>query len=127
MEEWKNGRMEGQAHRAALQKEAERLLDTPRSGLDEKVRKPLWKQRDHLFTFLDYPDVDATNKLAERLRLAVISRKVSCGNKTPNGARIFEVPATLAATCAQRMESFAELVAEVALLKQRTLNSYQAS
>jgi hypothetical protein len=26
----------------------------------------LFKQRDHLFTFLDHPEVDATNNLAER-------------------------------------------------------------
>ena len=45
-----------------------------------------------LFTFLDHPEVDATNNLAERLpRPAVISRKLACGNKTEAGARTWEI------------------------------------
>jgi transposase len=51
------------------------------------VRNRLNKQRDHLFTFLAYDGVDATNSLAERqLRPAVIAQ-VSCSNKTQKGAR----------------------------------------
>ncbi len=97
--------------RAALEEQAERLLSTPRPGLEEKVRKRLWKQRDHLFTFLDHPEVDATNNLAERqLRPAVIARKVSCGNKTEQGAKVWQILTSLAATCGQRHESFAKLI-----------------
>lgn len=103
--------------RAALETQAQRLLGTPRPGLEEKVRMRLFKQRDHLFTFLDHPEVDATNNLAERqLRPAVIARKVSCGNKTARGARTWEILASLAATCSQRGESFAQLVSRAALL-----------
>jgi transposase len=105
------------ALRAALEGQAQRLLSTPRSGLEEKVRMRLFKQQDHLFTFLDHPEVEATNNLAERqLRPAVIARKVSCGNKTPRGARTFEVLASLAATCAQQGESFANMVRKAAVL-----------
>jgi hypothetical protein len=78
--------------RQALEANADRLLGPPRTeahaGADtapaeEKLRRRLRKQRDHLFTFLDHEAVDATNNLAERqLRPAVISRKLSCGNKT---------------------------------------------
>ena len=101
--------------RRALEEHAQLLLSTPRPGLEEKVRKRLWKQRDHLFTFLDHPEVDATNNLAERqLRPAVIARKVSCGNKTQSGARTWEILASLAATCGQRAESFAKLVSQAA-------------
>lgn len=104
-------------HRNALQQRAEQLLSTPRPGLEEKVRLRLYKQRDHLFTFLDHPQVDATNNLAERqLRPAVIARKLSCGNKTSRGARTWEVLASLAATCAQRGESFAKMIGQAALL-----------
>ena len=62
---------------------ADELLATPRRDpREEHVRRRLAKQRDHLFTFLDHPDVPATNNLAERqLRPAVIARKLSCGNK----------------------------------------------
>jgi len=40
-------------------------LATP-DNLEEKVRRRLEKQQDHLFTFLDVEEVDATNNLAER-------------------------------------------------------------
>jgi hypothetical protein len=61
--------------------------------------------------------VEATNNLAERqLRPAVIARKLSCGNKTSRGARTWEILASLAATCAQRGESFAKMVSQVAVL-----------
>jgi transposase len=103
--------------RAALERKAQELLSVPRPGLEEKVRLRLYKQRDHLFTFLDHPEVEATNNLAERqLRPAVIARKLSCGNKTNQGARTWEILASLAATCAQRGESFANLVSQAALL-----------
>jgi transposase len=103
--------------RRALEQTAQELLSQPRGGLEEKVRLRLFKQRDHLFTFLDHPEVDATNNLAERqLRPAVIARKLSCGNKTSRGACTWEILASLAATCGQRAESFAKLVGGAALL-----------
>lgn len=53
-----------------------------------RVLKRLSRQKDHLFTFMHYDYVDPTNNLAERqLRPAVISRKISCGNKTMKGAK----------------------------------------
>ena len=103
--------------RQALEQTARELLSSPRPGPEEKVRLRLFKQRDHLFTFLDNPDVEATNNLAERqLRPAVIARKLSCGNKTERGARTWEILASLAATCGQRAESFAKLISNEALL-----------
>ena len=104
--------------RAELETRARQLLASPRpTNVEEKVRRRLEKQQDHLFTFLDVAEVDATNNLAERqLRPAVIARKVSCGNKTPHGAHVWEILASLAATCAQRAESFAHLVTQSALL-----------
>lgn len=104
--------------RRALEIAADEWLAMPRpDGREERLRARLAKQRDHLFTFLDHPAVPATNNLAERqLRPAVIARKLSCGNKTPAGARTWEVLASLAATCAQRGDSFLDLVACQALL-----------
>jgi transposase len=87
------------------------LEESPRAcPQEEAVRARLWKQRDHLFVFLEHSGVDATNNLAERqLRPAVIRRKLSCGNKSPRGARTFEVLTSLAATCRQRGEDFLQL------------------
>lgn len=56
------------------------------------IAKRLAKQRDHLFTFLYFHQVDPTNNLAERrLRPAVISRKLSCGNRTRKGADTWQI------------------------------------
>ena len=91
-----------------LQRRAQELLSQPRSQpAEEAVRTRLCKQQDHLFEFLKHDGVDATNNQAERqLRPAVIARKISCGNKTPKGARTFEILASLAATARQRGRSF---------------------
>lgn len=103
--------------RSALEQKAQELLSAPRSGWEEKVRLRLFKQRDHLFTFLDHAEVEATNNLAERqLRPAVIARKLSCGNKTPAGARTWEILASLAATSGQIGQSFAKIISQAALL-----------
>lgn len=114
-----------QTLRQSLKTRFEQLLSEPRPPDDqgqqeEKVRNRLRKQQDHLFTFLDYPAVDATNNLAERqLRPAVISRKLSCGNKTPKGANTWAILASLAATSQQRGDSFIEQVAHAMVLKNR--------
>jgi len=108
-----------QTLRAHLQNTAHNLLESPRSQpQEESVRNRLFKQRDHLFTFLDHDQVDATNNLAERqLRPAVIARKISCGNKTPNGARTWQILASIAATCTQQRRSFIAALARAAPLQ----------
>ncbi len=102
-----------------LEKWADRLLLTNPRGQpqEEAVRNRLCKQRDHLFTFLQHDQVDATNNLAERqLRPAVIARKISCGNRTDKGAKTWETLASLATTCAQTGKSFGDMIIEVLAL-----------
>ena len=100
--------------KAALEQTADRLLQPSRDDpVEEKVRNRLFKQRSHLFTFLDFESVEATNNLAERqLRPAVIARKLSCGNKTEKGAQSWQIITSLAATCRQTGKDFAEFVSE---------------
>jgi transposase len=94
----------------------------PQSQQEEKIRQRLFKQQDHLLTFLDYPQVEATNNQAERqLRPAVISRKISCGNKTEQGASTWEILASLAATAHQQGISFIDHVAQKVVLKPDSL------
>lgn len=95
------------------------LEETPRACVQEEaVRARLWKQRDHLFVFLEHSGVDPTNNLAERqLRPAVIRRKLSCGNKTLRGARTFEVLTSLAATYRQRGQDFLQIATNAARLQ----------
>ena len=102
--------------RQDLQQQAVNLLHITRAdALETQVRNRLFRQIDHLFTFLDHPDVDPTNNLAERqLRPAVISRKISCGNKTRAGADTWQILASLAATAHQRGESFLHILSEAA-------------
>lgn len=104
---------------STLKERAHALLDSPRPSVtEEKVRMRLYKQRDHLFTFLEHPDVPATNNLAERqLRPAVIARKVSCGNKTEKGATAWAVLASIAATCRQSGSPFIQWIAQRIPLK----------
>jgi len=91
---------------------AAQWLSTPRSQpQEERIRNRLWKQRDHLFTFLKHQEVDATNNLAERqLRPAVIARKLSCGNKTDKGARTWQTLTSIAVSAAQTHASFSEII-----------------
>lgn len=96
------------AARRELKERAGRLLfQQPAAGeAEKKVRTRLRKQHDHLFTFLDHDGVDATNNLAERqLRPAVVTRKLSAGNKTERGAATWAVLTSLAATARQRGSS----------------------
>src|SRR5438477_11014276 len=67
-----------------LEARAQGLLSQPRQQpQEETVRRRLYKQRDHLFTFLRQELVPATNNQAERqLRTAVIARTSVWGNKT---------------------------------------------
>lgn len=102
-----------------LKNRADALLEAPRAQpVEEKVRKRLCKQRDHLFTFLEHKEVPATNNLAERqLRPAVIARKISCGNKTEKGAQAWAVLASLAATCQQTGRSLIDVISRRVLLQ----------
>jgi hypothetical protein len=96
--------------RQHLEDRADELLlrTTPPPGA-AKVAERIRKRRHWLFTFLDDPSLEATNNRAERsLRPAVIARKLSCGNKTPRGKRTWEILTSLAATCHQRGQNFAE-------------------
>ncbi|MBE9103385.1 IS66 family transposase [Vacuolonema iberomarrocanum] len=112
--------------RQYLESRADTLLRQPRGDpqtedaqvqQEEKLRRRLQKQQDHLFTFLDYPTVAATNNAAERqLRPAVICRKLSCGNKTQSGAHTWEILTSLAATAQQQGVSFIDWVAEAMTL-----------
>ncbi|RLF31824.1 MAG: hypothetical protein DRN08_07405 [Thermoplasmata archaeon] len=56
-----------------------------------KFVENLLKEKNNLFQFVKNPEVEPTNNRAERaLRHSVIARKISGGNKTPEGAQIYE-------------------------------------
>ncbi len=79
------------------------------------------KHRQHLLTFLYEKAVEPTNNTAERaLRPAVISRKLSAGNRSPTGAHTHGILASLAQTARQNGRDFVHAAAD--LLRHRDPN-----
>ena len=71
-------------------------------------------QVDALFTFLLYPEVPATNYLAEQaIRPAVVTRKVCGGNRSRPGAHTQEVLASLFQTAHQQQRDAIALLVEL--------------
>jgi transposase len=101
------------AKRAHLEKTCDQLVhrSVMQSG-DIAVQNRLLKQWPHLLGCLYEPAAEPTNNRAERqLRPAVISRKLSCGNKTARGKRTWEILASIGATCQQTADDFVEFLA----------------
>ena len=79
------------------------LTDPDNARFAERLRK----HRHRLFVFLYNDAVQPTNNAAERaLRPAVIARKLSAGNRTPQGAKNHSILASIIQTCRQRGEDF---------------------
>ena len=95
---------------AQLTQERDRLLALPVEKPGEAaVLRRLEKLRAHLLGCLEEPAAEPTNNRAERaLRPAVIARKLSCGNRTERGKHTWEILASLAATCDQRLDDFVD-------------------
>lgn len=96
-----------------LSDRVDRLLDRvcTQSG-DLAVQNRLRKQYAHLLGCLDDSAAEPTNNRAERaLRPAVIARKLSCGNKTPEGRQTWQILTSLAATCDGLSRDFVEFIA----------------
>jgi transposase len=108
-----------------LQAWLDRLLEAPHEHAAAiQIANRLRKHRPHLLTCLYVDGVEPTNNLAERqLRPLVIVRKLSCGNKTDAGKRTLEILASLAATCRQRRQDFAQLVAQTLPLQAPALSA----
>lgn len=94
-----------------LEARMDRLLNDPDLD-DESLRlaEHLVRNREALFLFLERPDVEATNYLAEQaIRPAVINRKTSGGNRTAKGARAQAVLMSVLRTCKLRCISAMDL------------------
>jgi transposase len=77
------------------------LAPTNRHGL--RLRKRYGLLREHLFTFLDHPEVTADNNASERdLRHTAIYRKVTGGFRSDWGADLFAAVRSVIGTAARR-------------------------
>ena len=105
---------EWRQRRIRLEQSVDALLRAPPpEPMAAKVANRLLKRRQHLFTFLDHEEVDATNNRAERaLRSAVIARKLSCGHRSRAGANAFEILASVTETARQRGDDLLTLLCQ---------------
>lgn len=88
-------------HAALLTAQLDQQLDHNhvRHPPNLRLLKHLDRQRDHIFTFLNIDDVDATNWRAEQaIRPIVVTRKVWGGNREWTGAHAQEVLCTVLET-----------------------------
>jgi transposase len=75
--------------------------------------REIFKQRKHLWTFVEREDVEPTNNHAERIiRQGVLWRKSSFGTQSERGARYVERVLTAGATCRLQGRSVIEFMRE---------------
>jgi transposase len=61
-------------------------LPTKTNAANERFAAHLFRERQHVFTYLRIPGIDATNYRAEQaLKMPIVNRKVWGGNRTPDG------------------------------------------
>jgi transposase len=96
-----------------LKRGVEHLLDkSPAEPEEVRFRNRLERQRPHLLGCLDDTAAEPTNNRAERdLRPAVISRKISCGNKTVAGKTAWERLRSIGVTASKAGEDFVAVLA----------------
>jgi transposase len=87
---------------------------TPGADPDRRLVKHVTTEKDHLFTFLTTPGVEATNWEAEQaLRGMVVARKHWGGNKTRKGADTAAILASVLRTAAQQSVDPIDVLAEL--------------
>ena len=75
----------------------------PANRHGQRLRRRYGKVRDHLFTFLDHPEVAADNNRSEReLRPTATYRKVTGGFRSDWGADLFAAVRSIIGTAARR-------------------------
>jgi transposase len=114
-----NNRTELQRQVSVIRTRMLRLLKPAASnGRDKKARRfcrTLLNDIDEYFTFARVPGVEPTNNDAERgLRRAVITRKLTFGNRSPRGAQTTERLLTAAETCRRQGRSLYHYLTDTA-------------
>jgi transposase len=101
--------------RGRLEHALARAIFPPKTdAANERLAAHLWKHLTHLFTFLRWPGLDATNWRAElAIRFGVILRKVWGGNRTWVGARAQAVLMSVWRTCWQQGRSALDLLSHL--------------
>jgi transposase len=80
----------------------------------QRLAKRLSKHAHQLFTFLEQMDVESDNNRAERaIRPAVVTRKISGGNRSPKGTEALGIITSLIQTCKLQDRDFVEVGLDV--------------
>lgn len=80
----------------------------------QRLSKRLRKHSHQLFTFIEEMYVDSNNNRAERaIRPAVVTRKISGGNRSPVGAESLGIITSIIQTCKQQGKDFVEVGMEI--------------
>jgi len=92
---------ERRRRKAELDPQLQALIQLePPEGAARTLVARLRTHRDSLLRFVEHPDVEFHNNRAERqLRPVVIFRKLSFGNRTPQGARRYTTLSSVVQTC----------------------------
>jgi transposase len=98
---------------AGLEAAVDRLVaGASRHPPNRRLLDHLAGEREHLFTFLRVPGVQATNWRAEHaIRPAVVSRKAWGGNRTWAGAEVWQALTSVLRTASQQARDPIELLA----------------
>jgi transposase len=99
------------------------LAMRPTHEPNRRLIQHLATEREHLFTFLTEPDVQATNWRAEQaLRPAIVNRKSWGGNRTPEGARTQQITMSVIRTARQQDIDPLELMVSAQRSRQPTVS-----
>jgi transposase len=100
-------------HVSDLNERTDKLLAMrPAHEPNRRLLKHLKNEREHMFTFLTEPGVEATNWRAEQaLRPAIVNRKSWGGNRTDQGARTQQITMSVIRTARQQNIDPVELMA----------------
>jgi len=92
-----------------------RLLDGRRANADNRrLADHLYRHQNHLFTFVQWPGIDATNHRAERaIRPGVLARKISGGSRTERGALAHACLTSVAQSARQQGRDFCRMLADM--------------
>ena len=107
-----------------LEQRTDRLLAMrPTHDPNRRLLGHLRTEREHMFTFLTEPGVQATNWRAEQaLRPAIVNRKNWGGNRTWHGARIQQITMSVIRTARQQNLDPIELMAAAQRTREPTVS-----
>ena len=105
-------RFSARASRACCKRTDKLLAVRSTQRPNRRLLGHLATEREHLFTFLTEPGVEATNWRAEQARPAIVNRKSWGGNRTEQRARTQQITMSVIRTARQQNIDPVELMGQ---------------